>query len=476
VAAFLDFVARRAMSGAQPSFAKSALEQAGVQDPKQQETFARLFNEYKSFTPELVTRLEKEASFDKSEIADLQTSFRLADLTQGDFSVVRALRQEFSIRQPEQIRTLAKQSEDEWVRFVTNAQATGQIQLPIQVGEIAKGVGLPEAQVYGKQLARRFQQAYPTTSFVGGLERALNNGGAHGLRHAEAISRFLDSHAEFEFLNTSIDEFLNNGVSPDFRQLTSDENFRLELKAVQRVFKLAPTFEATDALLAYNLHSAQQIYRLGKSEFIRRYSDKAGLTRESARVAWNRAADTHAAVLTIVGDLKSLDPNALPVALQNGTDALSTFPNWNNLFQTGDLCECEDCRSVLGPAAYFADLLMFLRDRKAKNPAQTVKDILFQRRPDLGFLELNCDNALTTLPYIDVVCEVLEDVVAAGENDVELSGLTAIPADPIAAHNAVASAFAAQNISLGETFTLSQVNPADPDLWVAHGDAVTYLL
>src|SRR5581483_5261938 len=259
-------------------------------------------------------------------------------------------------------------------------------------------------------------------------------------------------------------------------QLTSDENFRLELKAVQRVFKLAPTFEATDALLADNLHSAQQIYRLGKSEFIRRYSDKAGLTRESARVAWNRAADTHAAVLTIVGDLKSLDPNALPVALQNGTDALSTFPNWNNLFQTGDLCECEDCRSVLGPAAYFADLLMFLRDRKAKNPAQTVKDILFQRRPDLGFLELNCDNALTTLPYIDVVCEVLEDVVAAGENDLELSGLTAIPADPIAAHNAVASAFAAQNISLGETFTLSQVNPADPDLWVAHGDAVTYLL
>jgi hypothetical protein len=43
---------------------------------------------------------------------------------------------------------------------------------------------------------------------------------------------------------------------------------------------------------------------------------------------------------------------------------VTTFPNWNALFKTGDVCECEHCRSVLGPAAYFADLLLFLRDRR----------------------------------------------------------------------------------------------------------------
>ena len=181
---------------------------------------------------------------------------------------------------------------------------------------------------------------------------------------------------------------------------------------MQRVFKLAPTFEATDALLADDLHSAQQIYRLGESEFVRRYAGRPGFTAESARLAWNRAADTHAAVLTVVADLKALDAEGLPLALQNGNEALATFPNWDNLFTAGDLCECEHCRSVLSPAAYFADLLMFLKDRKAMNPGTaSVKDILFGRRPDLGFLELNCDNALTPLPYIDVVCEVLEDVV-----------------------------------------------------------------
>ncbi len=222
-----------------------------------------------------------------------------------------------------------------------------------------------------------------------------------------------------------MDDFLKNNIDSDFRALAEDENFRLEVKAVQRVFKLVPTFEATDALLADDLHSAQKIYRMGKSEFVRRYADRPGYTDASARLAWNRAADTHAAVLTIVTDLKALEAEALPLALQNGNVAVATFPNWNNLFKTGDLCECEHCRSVLGPAAYFADLLMFLKDRKAKNPANTVKDILFKRRPDLGYLELNCANALTPFPYIDTVCEVLEDVVAAGENDLGLPGFAA---------------------------------------------------
>src|SRR5262249_46400371 len=200
---------------------------------------------------------------------------------------------------------------------------------------------------------------------------------------------------------------------------------------LQRVFKLAPTFEASDALLSDDLHSAHKIYRMGESEFVRSYAGRPGFTAETARRVWNRAAETHAAALTIVSELKALDAEGMPLALNgvnlmsvransraleakgmplaplNVNEAPAQFRNGENLFKGGDLCECEQCRSVYSPAAYFADLLMFLKERKAKNPAQTVKDILFERRPDLGYLELNCENALTPLPYIDVVCEVL---------------------------------------------------------------------
>lgn len=477
VEAFLKFIASHAVSGAaKPTFVKLALEHASIEGAEKQEKFARLFNEHKAFTPELLDVMQKDPSFNNEEIADLRTSFQLSELTRGDFSIVKMLKDESGIRRPEQIRTLARKSESEWVSLVKERHAAGDITLPIEVNSIAGQETLPPAEVYGKMLERQFREAFPTTAFAGGLERALSNGGARGLRKAETLSRFLERHENFELLNTPVDDFLKNSIRSDSEALATDEDFRLEVKAVQRVFKLAPTFAATDALLADDLHSAQQVYRVGESEFVRRYSKRPGFTAETARSAWNRSADTYAAVLTIVADLKALQNGSRFGALQTATAALSTFPNWNNLFKAGDLCECEHCRSVLSPAAYFADLLVFLKDRKAANPARTVKDILFGRRPDLGYLELNCANALTPFPYIDTVCEVLEHVVAAGENDVELPGFAAMPAGAAAAKAAVAAAFAAKGISLGIDFSLSQVAPANPNLWVAHGDDVTYLL
>lgn len=477
VEAFLKLIASRAVSGAAgPTFVKLALEDAGIRDARNQEAFARLFNEHKALTPELLEALEQDQSFNETEIADLRTSFQLNDLTRSDFSVVKMIKEAYSVRQPEHIRRLAKTSEDEWVRLVQAKHAAGDIELPLEVKGIAGQANLPEAEVYGRMLERQFREAFPTTAFAGGLERALQNGGTHGLHQAEALGRFLERHETFELLNTPVDDFLKNSLQPDFMALAEDESFRLEVKAVQRVFKLAPTFEATDALLADNIHSAQQAYRMGESEFVRRYAGRPGFTEESARLAWNRAADTHAAVVTIIADLKALETEALPLALRSPDPDLSSFPNWNNLFRAGDICECAHCRSVISPAAYYADLLMFLKDRESRIGAGKVKDVLFRRRPDLGYLELNCDNALVTLPYIDVVCEVLERVVAGEANDRELVGFTSMPTGEAAAKAAVQAAFSAAKISLGAEFSLSQVDPADPDRWVAHGNSATYLL
>jgi len=488
IEAFVRFVASRTLSDkGDPTFVKAALDHAGIKDTKKQEKFAQLFLEHKALTPELLTVLEKDKSFSKPEVDDLRTSFQLAQLTGSDFTVVKALKDEFKVREPQQIRNLAKKSEKEWVEFAKKKHAAGAIKLPFEVGAIAGREKLPEAEVFGKMLEREFRNAFPTVAFAGSLQRAVGNGGSKGLKQARQIGQFLDRNESFELLRTPIDDFLKAGPNANRDPLGKDETFRQELKAVQRVFKLAPSFEATDALLAENLHSAQQIYRLGRNQFVQRFSDKPGFTRESAKITWNRAADTHAAVVTIVGDVQSLDAEGLPQALKMAEDGVATFPNWDNLFKAGDLCECEHCRSVLSPAAYFADLLMFVRDRRAENPAFTVKDILFRRRADLGFLELNCDNALTPFPYVDTVCEVLESVVdATGANDLRLSGFTAIPADPVAAKAAVAAAFTnaftnpvndgKQMIALGADFTLSQVTPADPNLWVVHGDDASYLL
>ncbi|HEV7472755.1 MAG TPA: neuraminidase-like domain-containing protein [Pyrinomonadaceae bacterium] len=476
IEAFLKFAAQRMVGAeASPTIVKLALEDAGIASAEKQQTFARLFNEHGALTPDLLAALKKDKSFKQEEIDDLRTSFALNDLTQADFSVVKAIKQEFGVRQPDQIRTLAKKSGADWIQLIRTRHAAGEIKLPVESANGAEIGKPPTADVYGSMLERQFREAFPTTAFAGGLERALNNGGARGVRHATRLAAFLDRHQDFDFLKTPVDKFLKNTASSDSNQ-TSDNDFKTELKGVQRVFKLAPSFGATDALLADGVHSAQQVYRMGKTAFVRRYEKAEGFTVETAAIAWNRAFDTHAAVLTIVADLKALDGNSLPQVLLNNNSALESFPNWNNLFQAGDLCECEACRSVLGPAAYFADLLVFLKDRKAANPAQTVKDILFDRRPDLGYLELNCDNALVTLPYVDVVCEVLENVIAAGAGDVELMGLTNIADDSPASMATVLNALTAQGLALGSFSSLRQVALLDPDRWVVHGDQITYLL
>ncbi|GAX46345.1 hypothetical protein NIES4075_73660 [Tolypothrix sp. NIES-4075] len=101
--------------------------------------------------------------------------------------------------------------------------------------------------------------------------------------------------------------------------------------------------------------------------------------------------------------------------------------NLEELFGSMDYCECEECTSVYSPASYFVEILQFLRNnnlapKDLANPGNPNPNIhpgiegtplekLFRRRPDLGCLELTCDNTFTVLPYIDLVNEVMESFV-----------------------------------------------------------------
>ncbi|HCQ16848.1 MAG TPA: hypothetical protein DIU20_11330, partial [Cryomorphaceae bacterium] len=92
-------------------------------------------------------------------------------------------------------------------------------------------------------------------------------------------------------------------------------------------------------------------------------------------------------------------------------------PNWKNLFGSEDHCGCQHCKSVYSPAAYLADCLHFLE----KNDAF---DELNRRRPDIQHLLLNCENANTAMPYIDLVNEVLEAAVEGEHNTAKQTTLS----------------------------------------------------
>jgi hypothetical protein len=122
--------------------------------------------------------------------------------------------------------------------------------------------------------------------------------------------------------------------------------------------------------------------------------------------------------------LKDASPRVIANPLLDVGQAIQQqIPDWQVLFGPTSYCTCGECGSVYGPAAYFVDLLEFLR-RSGKNEAgYTPLDVLIGaagsppirgRRPDLPYIRLDCQNSNTPLPYVDLVNEILESYVSLG--------------------------------------------------------------
>ena len=113
----------------------------------------------------------------------------------------------------------------------------------------------------------------------------------------------------------------------------------------------------------------------------------------------------------VIGQARPISGDLTDVAIQRDS-SLAT------LFGDQDYCATDECTSILSPAAYLCDLLYWLDHREvsgtppADEPFRSAFDVLDSRRPDIKGLMLNCKNTDTVLPYIDLVNEILEDVVA----------------------------------------------------------------
>ncbi|MEU4233734.1 hemopexin repeat-containing protein [Nonomuraea sp. NPDC026600] len=91
------------------------------------------------------------------------------------------------------------------------------------------------------------------------------------------------------------------------------------------------------------------------------------------------------------------------------------LPSYERLF--GDLAfrNGDMSRSVYSPAAYLAELLQLLdADDPTDGPAGLLADLL-ARRLDIGDVPLDAAHTYAELPYLDIVNEVLERELAAGE-------------------------------------------------------------
>jgi len=152
----------------------------------------------------------------------------------------------------------------------------------------------------------------------------------------------------------------------------------------------------------------------GEDSFVRDFAGKlAGGSRE-ARQIYRTAADIQEKAALIWANIKdAVDPYYNQVIFNNLPDnflnKLRSIPAYNRLFGSLDYINCDHCRSIFGPAAYFADLMRFVDTYITKKNAGIPGNCaLGYRRPDLARIRLDCSNSTNMVPSIDLVNELMQ--------------------------------------------------------------------
>lgn len=270
-------------------------------------------------------------------------------------------------------------------------------------------------EMQARSFALEAEQAHPASALRARIER-----GEITLRDSSAALRMLEDEQDLDLRSANLSQLFKT------RKMEDDEHAdtRADLSRIQRVLKIAPDIDRAVGLMAQNIGSAADVLSTGRARFLSDVAPSAGLSPAEASAIYAKAEAQHAGAMMVAGEMQALSGAAAaataPLTLPpTELDASKKFPNLVQLFGSPSLCACTQCRSVFSPAAYLVELLEFLGRRSMVDLTQTppakvnlARHILFERRGEIADLDLNCENAETPLPYIDLVCELLEEAVS----------------------------------------------------------------
>ncbi len=252
---------------------------------------------------------------------------------------------------------------------------------------------------FAKHLEDKIARAYPSQIINGKLARAADT--------EFILKNYLTNNPDFEYRFNNI-----TLTEQDVADVEQRKKLKTDLQTIQRKLTILPEkskLEAFDFMSTNDLNSAHSIVKLGKTAFLNLAENNLD-SNLALELYANATLKNSKSLVSFANYSPQINPNytnVLPYLSYNNSDA----PDLENLFNGFDSCECKDCRSTLGPAAYLADNLMFFQKIKTTDNSNLF-DKFDARRPDIKHLLLNCKNTDTLVPYIDIVNEVLERAIA----------------------------------------------------------------
>jgi hypothetical protein len=385
---------------------------AGLSD-SQQQTVLSLSAANTQTTDVFWRSLRANPDFQQAGLVDkLQSTLQLGLLTQNHVPMIQQL-QQINLKTPSDLLSLDVPA---WISLI-NKPVNGQ---PVGVPPGVPGGSPGERTLnYAVAMAATLQASFPTA----GMARIAAKTPSLPMR--VGVSQFFTNATDFDIRTHRVDSYVALRGDTIFQGIAESDRPAVveQVKRLQRVFQLSTSADSAAALLAAGLDSAHAIAKMPRNSFLAQHSVTLGGEAAAADV-YERAKHINARTLLVYSHINETLNGFAPAGIaapgdseQFKKECIKRLPNYEELFGSLDLCQCADCRSVLSPAAYLVDLFQFLRHSTPNEVGQTPLDLLFNRRPDLPFLPLTCENTNTPLPYIDLVNEVLEAYVASGKLD-----------------------------------------------------------
>lgn len=381
------------------------LDVASIPQAKQQ-AFAQALASNTETMSELWQTLAKGTSgLTAADASSIQSVLSIGSFIQNFVPLTQILFQRFAAGTYTTMADLARLSLSDWTALV------GQTGAPpgIDATETASA-----AQVFASLVYARMTSAYPTAA----LSSRIATAKLVPREQQGPLTLFLTNNAGLELITDNITAYLAAQGTQAFAGIGEGDQPAViaNLRSFQRVLRVAPAPDVAQVLLSLGLNSATKIAAMGDQQFYVRAA-AAGLTKPEASQVFQAAASRYANVVSLYMKFNQDALGIWPQAIGQISDlaqpveqAIGRDQSLATLFGSQDFCAIDDCTSVLSPAAYLCDLLLWLRNHALG--AGTALDVLDSRRPDIRHLLLNCPNSDTELPYIDLVIELLADKIS----------------------------------------------------------------
>ena len=405
-----------------------------------QEKFAAVYLNHTGSPDELWTRAAA-AGVGSGDIEKLQQQGKLAFLTRSE-AMTTHLQKTLAVTDPVQLVDKGLYKASTW-KAEAEAIAAGDAEklkalIPPSYGAATADEGL---KLYTEDMARKVRVSYPTQVLAHQIEQDAADIFQLGAVKHETATLLKDAAAKgFRLGQTPVDAFMKTNA--DIVERVGPAKAAAAVGAVrtlQRIYQMTPSDAAMPVLLKLGFTSAFDVVALPQNVFLERHGD-AFTSLEEATLVYRKAQQVSSVTHNLFTIARKLQSDAPLYGISGQAvrrdsakhELIKQFPTMESLFGSMDYGECEHCRSVLSPAAYFVDLLQFidsdavvwnsfLSDWKKRRGGEDYTsrykkpyDALIERRPDLPHIALTCENTHTALPYIDIANEILEYYVAHG--------------------------------------------------------------